>query len=274
MSARTHPQPARSSYASALAAMAGTDVATVEERLEEATSMLPPESSGMRSQKRAETEREFQTAWLEEHRLESYRRQLRNSKLPPMWGNVSLRSFRDTTPSVAAARARVAAYGKNAEWNTGRGLYLCGPAGTGKSHLAAVILRGYIYATHKRALWVPVGAWLDNMQERQFDRDWNDSLPSTLLEVQRAQLVVLDDLGAENLTGRREQHLLSVIDHLIGHGRPMIVTSNTPLRRPPGNGSTVVYLSDRLDERLISRIAGATEPIIMRGNDERRSTDT
>ena len=118
-------------------------------------------------------------------------------------------------------------------------LWLCGPTGSGKSHLAAAIVKEL--AAHYAAAYASVPELLAYIARGGFDVEAAERRLDDLKEI---PLLVLDDIGTEHQTGRAYERLWRLIDHRDRQDRLTIFSSN--LHR------------DHLEPRLASRIAGQT----------------
>lgn len=101
------------------------------------------------------------------------------------------------------------------------GLIFYGPPGTGKTFLSACIANELMRQT------VPVLATslvkLGNVDA--------ESLEEILHRMRSAELVILDDFGAERGTEYMKERIFSVIDSRYGNKKPLIVTSNLDLAK-------------------------------------------
>ncbi|MDP8951429.1 MAG: ATP-binding protein [Actinomycetota bacterium] len=165
------------------------------------------------------------------------------------------------SPAAARARIRVEEYLENWEENReeGRGLYLCGGAGAGKTHLAVAVLNELIRRKRVPSLFVTVPELLDNLREaynkpgRNLD-EWMDA-------VQNADFLVLDDLGSERPTEWVKERLFVIVDHRYREALPTVFTSNIGPKD----------LAAQLGERTASRIIAMCEGIEIESDDYRET---
>lgn len=138
------------------------------------------------------------------------------------------------------------------KWKYGKvGLFIHGPAGTGKSVLTWCLLRREIMAG-KSGLFAGVP---DLLTEK-----WKDADAWT--RARTAAVTVLDDLGAERPTPWVRERLFSLINHRIENERPIIFTSNC----------RVIELAEHLGDpagRIVDRIVGNCRMVEVHGESYR-----
>ncbi len=130
--------------------------------------------------------------------------------------------------------------------NTGsidKGLFFCGPVGSGKTFLATALVRELIENNHN-ALFVVVPDFLDTLRF-SFDKDDLGLTERELMDVVwNVPILVLDDLGAHNYTQWTLNKIYSLLNYRLNNKLPTVITSNLSLPE----------LEKLLGERTCSRI--------------------
>jgi DNA replication protein DnaC len=165
------------------------------------------------------------------------------------------------SPAAARATEKVEAYLKSWEENQedGRGLYFCGDVGTGKTHLAVAVMNEIITRKRVPSLFVTVPELLDNLRGAYNDpgRDIDEWMDS----VKNADLLLLDDLGAERANEWVRERIFVIVNHRYREELPTIFTSNTGPKD----------LAAQLGERTASRIIAMCDWISLEGEDYREA---
>jgi DNA replication protein DnaC len=111
-------------------------------------------------------------------------------------------------------------YKMDAEMMEGRGLYICGQQGVGKTHLAVMVAHAY-QATHEmhRVYYCTVNDLV------AMSHDYDD--PDKMDRYRKARLVVVDGLGTEYLgkTGYSLSIILGFLRERYDNLKPTILTS-------------------------------------------------
>jgi len=118
-------------------------------------------------------------------------------------------------------------------------LVLSGASGSGKTHLAAALANAVVDAG-RPALFMVVPDLLDHLRTTYAP---DSDLPYDRLfdQVRNAELLVLDDLGAQSSTPWAEEKLYQIVSHRFNLALPTVFTVSRPL--------------EELDERLRSRLS-------------------
>lgn len=164
--------------------------------------------------------------------------------------------FRIETHPDQEAAAKVRKWVEH-DFGERRNLILSGPVGTGKSGLAL----GAMYEIHMRNISCKFSTFsmlLDQL--RPANDDDKAAKRENLASLIRTGLLVIDDLGTHKESEWTAQQLFDLINGRTSHRRPFIITTNW----------TVQEMSDALDDRLMSRLAEATDIVPVVGRDLRR----
>lgn len=156
---------------------------------------------------------------------------------------------------------------------SGRGLYLCGPKGTGKTTAACAALKAYVAKHTDRstgwcsARFIQTSEWLDSIQETY--GNYRLSSEDAFWRAAGVGLLVLDDIGKVNsrITDWTVGKLFRLVDERYGEGKPTVFTSQYDLsdlsRRLTVNGD-----ADTADA-IVSRIFETCDQRLYDGPDRR-----
>ncbi|WP_035268243.1 ATP-binding protein [Desulfitibacter alkalitolerans] len=124
-----------------------------------------------------------------------------------------------------------------------KGLFFCGPVGSGKTFLASAIARELILNNHD-VLFVVVPDFLDALRFT-FDKNDEGFREKDLMDVVwNIPILILDDLGAHNYTQWTLNKIYSLLNYRLNHKLPTVITSNLSLNE----------LENLLGDRTCSRI--------------------
>lgn len=175
------------------------------------------------------------------------RKRLERARIPPRFMSKTLLTFKTTGSKIRGELLRnaeryVAGFNLSARGECDKGLLLIGPVGCGKTHLAVAILqqiidKGYsgLYYNSPNLLR-DIRATFDGASELTED--------DLLEEVTTTDLLVFDDVGAENSTQFVLDRFYLIINERYEAGKPIIVTTNLDHEA----------LENRLGERIVSRL--------------------
>lgn len=179
-----------------------------------------------------------------------YRRQALARKRAELWTDLAPARFVDAT--LALAPTDVAPLLERWTAHPGTNLVLTGPVGVGKTWCALAAVRPLVEAGRRVAFW-PVAELLDDLRPSAPDNDsWTRSL--------EADVIVLDDLGAERMTDWTAERLGAIVNRRWLDRVPVVATTNL----------APAALCEALGERCYSRLVGGATVIRIAGEDQRR----
>lgn len=191
-------------------------------------------------------------------------RRLAGANIPKRYEHCTIENFSAYNESLvrAAAEARRVAGRFPA---VTRGLFLEGQPGVGKTHLAVAVLKQVVAATGAR------GVFYDTRDLLRIIRSTYDpSIRTTELEVlqpvMRADLLVLDDLGAEKTSEWVEETMNLIVNTRYNERRLTVFTSNFPDIPDDTDPNALLF---RIGARMRSRLHEMCEFIVMDGADYR-----
>ncbi len=135
-------------------------------------------------------------------------------------------------------------------------LYFYGRTGLGKTHLSLAIADAAIKKGYS-VLYGSVINFLNKIEKEKFGRGDTADTENLLIE---ADLLILDDLGAEFSTGLTNSVIYNIINSRICRGVPTIISSNL----------NFAELRDRYPESVVSRIIGTYAAVNFAGDDIRQ----
>jgi len=164
-------------------------------------------------------------------------------------------------------------YAKNwwDNYKAGRGLYIHGPYGTGKTHLAAAIVNYVIQTYEVPVLFGTLTVLFQHMKDAIVMGD------SYRLEKERetlytVDLLVIDDLGKERPTDWVVEELFNLINYRYEHMKPIIITSNynPDELKQRYNKASRDYGEKDIGSAIISRLKEMCDTLPLFGEDYRK----
>jgi len=192
------------------------------------------------------------------------RQRLSEAHIPKRYQHCTLANFAAYNESLerAVAQARRLAEAFPA---VTRGLFLEGQPGVGKTHLAVAVLKHVIQATGGRGLFYDTRDLL-----RVIRSTYDPAIRTTELDILRpvmtADLLVLDDIGAEKTSEWVEETMNLIVNTRYNERRATIFTSNYEDIPDDTDPNALLF---RIGHRMRSRLHEMCEFIVMDGADYR-----
>lgn len=193
-------------------------------------------------------------------------RLLREARIPQRYHRCELATFEHDKDSQREAFRRATAF-VEAFPAVDRGLLLHGPHGVGKTHLAVGILKAAIRDRGARGYFFETRELLRLVRDT-YNRSVEETEMDVLGPVLKADLLVLDDLGAERTSDWVQETLGLVVNTRYNERRATIFTSN--LTDSPDNTDPLSFIY-QLGARTRSRLAEMCHWVAMRGEDVRET---
>lgn len=202
--------------------------------------------------------------------------------IPARYTGARFDNYYPSCPEQKAALQSCIDYAGNTKtiFEKGKGLFLQGPVGTGKTHLSVATIRAVvednidefgcqssdlpIYGAKEypgyTCTMIPVVEFLGIQRQSISAKNMKQLADRLLHQAKRSQIIILDDIGAEKPSDWGEEQLLSLIDLRYRMQRATLFTSNCTLKE----------LESALGERIVSRIFEMTEGVKVEGPDYRK----
>jgi DNA replication protein DnaC len=184
--------------------------------------------------------------------------------LPPKYQGVSFDRppvadmARDPQARIAVTAVREFTEDLGSNIAEGRGLWLEGDVGTGKTTLAMLVSKRAIEAGHSVAIY-SLPRLLARIR-RTYDGDAGElSYLEFFRRLTSVDLLHIDDLGAEKRSDWVLEQLYAIVDERYASNRSVLVTTNLD----------VTALEGQIGARTVSRLAEMCETLPMYGDDRR-----
>ena len=143
----------------------------------------------------------------------------------------------------------------------GENILMQGPTGVGKTFLSACIAR-VVAEKGFSVCYEPIVSALEAFELQRFARDAEaaDDAAKKVRRMLDCDLLILDDLGTEIITGVTVSALYTLIDTRLNSGLPMIISTNC----------SDEDLTKRYTPQICSRLSGSFKNMPFAGNDIRK----
>ena len=183
------------------------------------------------------------------------------ARIPKRYAHCTLANFRlDLLPDESRQKAKqTVAYFVQAYPAVEAGLFLMGPSGTGKTHLAVAALNELMQEKGVACLFYDFRDLLKTLQN-SYSKDTDVSELEVLQPVLKVEVLLLDELGASKMSSWVQDTLAYILNHRYNEKLITLITSNWMdadyYRSQPQKQKKLPEetLEDRIGERLRSRL--------------------
>ena len=139
-------------------------------------------------------------------------------------------------------------------------ILLTGSVGTGKTFLCSAIAKEVMEKGHS-VLYKTSSELMKDLWDYYYASfDDKENMAKRYKMIQETELLIIDDLGTENITDTSLSHLFNILNERMVQNQPTIISTNLRL----------MDLENYYDARIYSRIIGNYEIFILKGEDLRR----
>jgi len=193
------------------------------------------------------------------------RQRLAHANIPSRYVHCTLANFTAYNESLERAVTLANRIANNFPPGDRRGLFLEGQPGVGKTHVAAALLKQVVQTTNCRGIFADTRELL-----RMIRNTYDSSIRATELDVLRpimtADLLVLDDLGAEKTSEWVDETLNSIVNTRYSERLVTIFTSNYLDIPDDTDPNSLLF---RIGHRMRSRLHEMCEFVDLDGGDYR-----
>jgi DNA replication protein DnaC len=186
------------------------------------------------------------------------------SAIPPRYRGVSLDrppvSDMARSPETREAVKKVSAYidGLDSNLEKGRGLWLFGDTGTGKTTLAMLVSKAATETGHSVAIY-SLPKLLARIRRTYEAEPGSDSYGAFFERLTSVDLLHIDDFGAEKRSDWVLEQLYALVNERYEDERSILLTTNL----------TVDKLEEQIGQRTVSRLTETCEQVPLFGADRR-----
>ena len=191
-------------------------------------------------------------------RKRSLENEIASARIPSQFIESTLDNFEIPSTRLASAQQKALNYIKNYSSQNNKGLFIYGPTGVGKTHLAAGILRSLIEKGFDGVFYNIVDL-LDTIKATYDPNNSYSDKNRLEMELNR-QIFVLDDFGVQKTSSWVSDRLYALINRRYQDCKTLLITSNIKM----------VNLGTQVDTRLFSRIVSMCDEIEISGDDYRQ----
>lgn len=141
-------------------------------------------------------------------------------------------------------------------YSSGKGLFIYGPSGTGKTFAACCIANELIDNQRQSVYFLKAGQFANLMTDQKNKQEFINRVCSY-------DLLIIDDFGAERDTTFGREQMFNLIDTRMETGLPVVITSNLPFKE-------IWECQDGERRRVYDRIVKITTPVEFIGKSQRK----